>query len=332
MGRNVILTDCDVPNDWNYKLGIEERTKENWKVIKCVSNKLHGSMLKDFLRYCKYFLFSFKMFVCRNRYDRVLAWQQFYGLLLAFFCRLFKVKKAPQIYIMTFIFKPKKYGIYNKLISFVLTSGYITKYIVLSDSEKKYYSELFGIDPNLFHSTRIGVSDESGRIKPDNDTEKYYLAVGRSNRDYKFLRNAWKPLYGKLIIINESYSEEKKEGIEVLKKCYGDDYLKKVANCYAQIIPLEDVNIASGSLSFLQAMMLSKPTIVTENSTVHDYIENEVNGIIINKNEEELQKALEYLDNPIFYKRMCDNARKDYLDKYSQYSLGLDIGEMLNNT
>lgn len=328
--RNVILVDFDTSGDWDYRRAIEEVTHEKWQIEKCVTNKMHGSKLKILKRYFMYFCYGFHIFIKRNEYDSILSWQQFYGLIIAFFCRLFHVKKYPDIYIMTFIFKPKKSGLYNRFMSYIATSGYIKKLIVLSDSEIEYYSKLFKISPNLFHPTRIGVADIAGKIKKDNNREKYYLSVGRSNRDYKFLRDAWKLEYGKLIVINDSYAEEEKEGIECIKNCYGNEYLSKLTNSYAQIIPLEDPNIASGSLSFLQAMMLSIPTIVTENKTVHDYIKDKDNGLIIEKRSEELSQAIKYLDSEENFERIRTCARKTYEKYFSEYSLGIDIGKMLN--
>lgn len=327
--KNIILVDFDVTEKWDYLLAIEKVTNTKWHIKKCITNKLHGNRIKTIIRYFYYFVFSLKIFLYRNQYEKIIAWQQFFGLILAFYCRLFRVSFCPQIFVMTFIYKPKKNRLYNWFIMYVTQSKYITKLIVLSDSEVDYYSELFGVDKNRFYSTRIGVSDISGQVTASFSTGKYYLAVGRSNRDYHFLREVWRKEYGELIVVNDSYTEDEKEGITVLRDCYGEDYINRVANCYAQIIPLDDPNIASGSLSFLQAMMLSKPTIVTENYTVYDYIVNKHNGMIIDKTEQALKEAIEFLDNREKYEHICKNARLDYEKLFSEYRLGEDIGKLI---
>ncbi len=326
--RNAILVDYDVSDDWEYKVGIEAVTGENWELWKCITHRLQSSKIKVLIRYAITFLFAFNVFIYRNKYKRIIAWQQFYGLALAFFCKFFHVKKYPEIYIMTFIFKKDKNKLFSKFVKYSVDPKYIKRLIVLSDSEKEFYSKNLGIDESIFHCTRIGVKDETKTIKQVN-TSKYYLAVGRSNRDYRFLRNAWKKEYGKLIIINDSYKEEKKDGIISLKKCYGCDYLQMVANCYAEIIPLKDKNIASGSLSFLQAMMFSKPVIVSNNITVRDYIVSEYNGLIIENDNRELENALTKLEDPMIYQEIAANARKEYETKYSELILGKDIGRMI---
>lgn len=329
-GKPEKLADYDVDDSWEFKCGLEEKTGEKWTIRKCITNHYHGNKLKVICRYILYFLFSFKIFIQRNKFEKIIAWQQFYGLLLVFFCRLFKVKKIPSIYIMTFIYKPKN-AVYEKLMRFIVQSDYYTKIIVLSDEEKNYYSKIFNIDKDRFCCTRIGVPDISNRINKKRKEEKYYLSVGRSNRDYSFLREAWKKEYGKLIIICDSYLLPEKDGIVCLKNCYGDEYLEYVAGCYAQFIPLEDKNISSGSLTFLQAMMLSKLSIVTENDTVTDYITSGKNGIIIEKQESSLREALQKLENIEFYNSMCEDARVTYLNFFSERSLGINVATIINS-
>lgn len=328
MKKNAILVDFDVPDDWEYKRGIEDVTGEKWELWKCITHRLQSSKIKILLRYIITFLFAFKVFLHRKKYKRIIAWQQFYGLALAFFCKLFNVKDYPEIYIMTFIYKNNKSRVFSKFVKYAVDSRYIKKLMVMSDSEKQFYSKELKLDESLFYCTRVGVKDETNSIK-QNITEKYYLAVGRSNRDYKFLRDAWKNEYGKLIIVNDSYKEPEKDGIVCLKKCYGRDYLQMVANCYAEVIPLNDKNISSGALSFLQAMMFSKPVIVTNNMTVRDYIKSGYNGVIIENTSEELEGAINQLENPIIYQEIASNARKEYEEKYSELTLGKDIGSMI---
>ena len=108
MKENVILTDFEISNDWKFKKGLEEATNEEWIINSCISNQLHSSKIKKIVRYIKYFIFPWKIFCHRKQYGKIIAWQQFYGLILAFFERLFHVKKENNLYIMTFIYKEKK--------------------------------------------------------------------------------------------------------------------------------------------------------------------------------------------------------------------------------
>ena len=76
-------------------------------------------------------------------------------------------------------------------------------------------------------------------------------------------------------------------------------------------------------------MMLKKPVIITENNTATDYIQNGVDGIIIEKTEDALLKALESLENKEFYDYISNNAREKFEKEFSLTSLGDSIGKLL---
>lgn len=329
--ENVILVDFNTSKDWIFKKALEESTNKKWTVIKSISNRNHGTRMQELIRYFKYFLFSWKIFLHRNKYSCVLAWQQFYGLILAFYCKIFHVKKAPDITVMTFIYKPKKslLGlVYAKFMNCVVKSGYIKKFIIFSSSEKEYYANLFGVSKEYFVIETLGLQDVYGIVGSQVSEEHYYFAAGRSNRDYKFLRAAWKN-EDKLKIICDTCKETDTEHIEYLTNCYHRQFMQELSNCYAVIVPLEDEKISSGQLVILQAMMLKKPVIVTQNDTVKDYIENGVDGFIINKDSESLNWAIEQLRDPKVYNAIAENARKSFEKKFSLYAMGLRIGRVL---
>mgnify|MGYP005828572799 CR=1 FL=1 len=61
--KNIILTDNSVEKMQELKNGLENVTKEEWKICVKSSNKEKSS----FLRYIKYFMFSFFIFIKRIR-------------------------------------------------------------------------------------------------------------------------------------------------------------------------------------------------------------------------------------------------------------------------
>lgn len=326
--ENVILVDFKTPKNWSFKKALEDVSSKQWAVIELVSNKNHGTKLQVLLRYLKYFGFPFKIFLNRRKYASVLAWQQFYGLVLAFYFKLFRVKQAPEITVMTFIYKQKKsfFGLlYSKFIHSVVNSGYIKRFIVFSKSEQEYYAKLFGVSRESFVVETLGIQDVYGIVGSRISEEKYFLAAGRSNRDYDFLRNAWQNK-DKLKIVCDTCKETDTEYIKYLKNCYHKEFVQELSNCYAVIVPLQDEKISSGQLVILQAMMLKKPVIVTKNDTVTDYVENGVDGFVINKDSESLSWAIEQLKDMKIYDTIAENARKSFENKFSLYAMGLRIG------
>ena len=65
--RNAILVDYDVSDDWEYKVGIEAVTGENWELWKCITHRLQSSKIKVLIRYAITFLFAFNVFIYRNK-------------------------------------------------------------------------------------------------------------------------------------------------------------------------------------------------------------------------------------------------------------------------
>lgn len=329
--NNVVLIDFDAPYEWNFLESLKEASGEEWNVLKSVSNLNHGGVVQRLIRYLKYFTLPLYVFAHKSNYSKLIAWQQFYGLILAFYFRLFKVKNTPPIYVMTFIYKSKKGfvgKIYEKFMKYIVTSSYINKYICFSKNEPLYYSNIFNVSQEKFVAVNLGIDDVSGKytIEPK---KGYFLTAGRSNRDYNFLISAWKDRSEELEIICDCLENKTYRNIVINNNCHGEEYLNKLANSFAVIVSLDNTDISSGQLVIIQALMFGKPCIVTENESVKDYIENDVNGIIIKKDSKALSEAIEKLNDSDYYNHISNNARKYYLENYSATALGNSVGVIL---
>ena len=128
--RNIILIDFDASPKWEMGAVLSEITKEDWNIAKCVTNKYHKNKFDSLKRIFLYFFFPLTIVIKRKKYDKIIGWQQFFGLNIAFWCRLFRLKKRNDITIMTFIYK-KKNGIigtiYHKYMSYILSSNTLTE-------------------------------------------------------------------------------------------------------------------------------------------------------------------------------------------------------------
>lgn len=330
--RNVIAVDFKVHNNWAFQEAIENSTNMQWEVMQYKSNHLHGNFFRVIFRYLIYFRSAFKLFYQRSELLNLIAWQQFYGLLFVLFCNIFKVKKTTNVIIMTFIYKRKK-GIigviYHKMMKSIVRSKYLDKIVVYSSSEVEYYAKLFGVDETLFINEMFGISDCFDQI--NNECIKgQYISAGRSNRDYDFLIGAWRTIDAKLSVICDNASFNSEENITVYRNSHGRDYLRRLGRSYATIIALDDENISSGQLVVLQSFMLGKPVIVTDNKTIRQYVEDGVNGLIINKDRASLQKAIDHLNNEGLYHAMSQNARASFINKYSEAAMADRIGKKIH--
>lgn len=331
--ENVILVDYDAPNNWEFHKAIEEATGYKWRVYKAVSNKNHGSILQKLIRYAKYFFIPIKFAKNHKNYNKIIAWQQFYGIILAFYLGIFHVQNAPEIVVLTFIYKPKKKfvgKVYDKFMKYIVDSGYVKYFVVFSESEKKWYADYFNVSESKFIFEILGYEDKTKEI-PICNSGQFYLAAGRSNRDYKFLVETWKERKEHLKIICDTFSLKNiPDNIEILTDCHDNDFFRELARCKAVIVPLEDTHISSGQLVIIQAMMYGKPIIITENDTIKDYVDNERTGLVIKKTDKELENAINCLSNEIYYEKMSDEERKKYKSIFSIFAMGTRIGNLLN--
>lgn len=332
--KNVILVDWIPKKDWNFKILISKYTNVEWEVVAYKANGAQNNFFKKlFNTYLKQLYFSFKIFIKRENYNTLIAWQQFFGLIFAFYCELFKVKKYPKLIIMTFIYKPKKGFIgkvYYKFMKQCLASKYIDKVICFSKIEVEYYSKLFDIEKSKFEFCLYGIEKEND--KNNESMQQYFLSAGRSNRDYEFLINSLHDSKYEIKIICDTLENKKIGNVEILNNVYGEKYLTYLKKCMAVVISLDDENISSGQLVFLKAMELGKPIVITRSNAIEGYILDNYNAFIINKNKNELLDTLELLTtNKSEYDRISENA-KQYFEEYLTYDKFVkSIAEIFEN-
>ena len=145
MKENLILVDFVPESNWKFKNDLEKRTGVNFKVRIEDTHNLQGK-LSGIIRYISYFIVPLKYIIKRNQIECIVAWQQFYGLLFAFWMRLFHVKKKNKLIVMTFIYKKRK-GIFGKIyfafMKYIVCSAYVDVLQCFSEHECEMYSEIF---------------------------------------------------------------------------------------------------------------------------------------------------------------------------------------------
>lgn len=328
MEKNCILVDWKPSSGWDFQEELQKQTNQTWDVLGLNANAAFRSKIQKILRhYVPYFLFPLQIFFIRNRYQIIMGWQQFFGLILAYYCKLFRVRKYPKIIILTFIYKEKKGIIGKKYFSFmkkILQSKYIYKIIVYSQHEKDYYTDFFslpeGIIEHCLYADSEGTAVKNKYIQENNqrtvDTA-YFIAPGRSNRDYDFLVQELANSKYRVRIICDNYKSKKDaDNITIYSNVFGEQYTQMMKDAYAVIVPLSDENISSGQLVFLKAMQYGKPIIVTANKSITDYVKNDFNGIIVEKDGSQLRKKMEQLlENADYYNTISCNG----VSYYNQY-------------
>lgn len=339
--KNIILSDCEKWKIKDFKQGIEEASGEKYDIEMkiCIGRR---NFINNLYRYLIYIFWPIKIFMKRKKYNTIVGWQQFFTIFLAFYCRIFSVKKINKIIICNFTYKAKKgiWGkIYRELMKFCINNVYVDYIHVPSFDYAKLISKDFCINVNKFIITPFGIEDMYNKwkhLKKDNN-DKYNLAIGRSNRDYEFLINEWKklPKKYKLYIISDNYKPKKAlpENITLLDNVVGDKQYDYIINCNTMIIPIKDGRICSGDTVLLTAMCFEKLVIITSPSTLEEmYIVNNENGIAIKKDEKTFSvEMLKILCDKENISKIGQQARESFLKNFSRKSMGTKIGEIIRN-
>lgn len=329
---NAIFVDYKVNDEWQFAKILESTKFENWSVIECQTNHYHGSIIDKFKRFFWYFVFPLRMIFLRGNFERIIAWQQFYGLNFAFWSRLFHLRKVNDLTVMTFIYK-KKNGflgkIYHKYMCFIVKSKYIDRFICFSKEESEYYPSLFGVDKERFVFIPVGISPIINVPQRD---DGYIFATGRSNRDYIFLMSVFnKTTTYKCKIACDTLTCNSTENVTILNNCHGTEMIELMAHCHCVAIPLKDTTISSGQLVILQAMALGKPVICTDADGIRDYTSAETTIMVPNSIEKWINAFGILYNEKDRYEIMCKVSKKTFEERFTNKAMFSNIAKIVYN-
>lgn len=323
MLKNLLFVDFDVDETWSFFKGLNQ--DNSWVLKKKICNGRRKNRLSNFKRIIAYFNSGRYLFSHVKDYCNIVTWQQMFGIICCFLISFFKPKCKANIYILNFIYKEKKGLIGKWYYSFVkraLCSTQLKKIFVLSSYEIGYYSKLFKVPSDKFVFSHIGL-DKKPLFEIRNDG--YYLSAGRSNRDYDFLVSFFYGRKEKLIIISDTYKNNKlSDNIIILDNCFNDDYERMVANSFSVIIALDDNPISSGQLVASLAFLYQKPVLASNNPGIIDYVIDGTNGFIFEKSKESLEKCIEALNNPKVYLALINS-----IEPFSEYNYGCKVSSSI---
>ncbi len=97
-------------------------------------------------------------------------------------------------------------------------------------------------------------------------------------------------------------------------------------------LPNEKFVLGKSGLKAIQYMSFGIPTVATAIGTTIDIIENNVNGRLVNTDDEWIENLYELIINPDLRKRLGQRAREDMLKKYSTKAIYNKYIKVLNAT
>ncbi|MBM6906704.1 glycosyltransferase family 4 protein [Collinsella tanakaei] len=329
---NLVISDMEsVPDE--FMSALSEKTGLEWSTLDWQSNQPRAGIVSELKRYATY-IFRPLSVVFRKDLDRIVTWQQFYGISYAFWSRLLRRPKTARLTVMTFIYKPKgghAGRVYERFIGYALRSRYIDTITRSSSAECDRYSEEFDVPRERFAFVPWCVEDRSAEHPFDPSRESgYVLASGRSNRDYPLLIEAATGADFRVKIIDDTLGDVPcPPNVELIGNAWGGVTLDYLANCGAFAIPIGDPDVSAGQTVLLQAWSFGKPVVCTRGAGLSDdYIEDGADGLLVGKDAGEMRAALERLiADPGMRRRLGEAGHRKYEEGYSLSSLGRNVGE-----
>jgi len=203
-----------------------------------------------------------------------------------------------------------------KIIQFQQMARSVTIFAVWASHEVNDYSAAFSIPREKFlfipfHHTLEGFNFE---ISDDN----YIFSGGDGDRDYPTLLEAVRGLNVRVVIATRRKDWNGTVSIPSNVEAFPvnhKDFRKWMAGSKMVVVPMEKGLLHSGGQqTYLNAMAMGKPVIVADDKGAKDYIENEVNGMIVpSGNVGALRMAIKsVLEDHEFSSRIANNAKNAY--------------------
>lgn len=246
--------------------------------------------------------------------------------------------KRPLIIITGDMWQKDK-GLVGSIQRFVLrlADRAIFRYAPLSAEEFPFFETAWGISqkklrflPYFFTFTSQDLQDSPP------EQENFIFAGGNAHRDYLPLVQAMQSLPEYRLVIASRLLDGKKLPANVIAgQLPRVEFIRKMRASRAVIVPIKQGLIRStGHQTYLNGMLLGKPTIVNEVLGVREYTENGANVILVDGTPQGYVRAIRYVmspENAPQIERMCAAAQKAVQTTYTFEAHCNRILEIMDN-
>lgn len=200
------------------------------------------------------------------------------------------------------------------------------RYGVLSTSEVNGFPRMWRVaeDRVIFTPFKHTVYDRTlhPSVELDVVDKGYLFSGGDSMRDYELLEQALDGLDVPVELASHHQPSRHLPHVTTGRRSH-QDFQRLLAGAHAVVIPLLASSRSAGQQSYLNAMVLGKPVIVTEAPGVRDYIKDGVTGVIVPSHPAALREAiLDVMDprNEEKYRTMGERAREAVETAYHDFN------------
>lgn len=208
-------------------------------------------------------------------------------------------------------------------------------FVVHSRAEIDIYSKWLNLPASRF--VFVPLSAEPPRLEPwsEHGEEPYIVALGTANRDYQVLCQAAGELGYKTVIVAGRHATEHltppacvtiRTGLS-LRECH-----ELAAHSRVNVIPIADVSAPSGQVTVIESMMLGVPLIATDCAGTSDYIDSDVDGVLVPPRDVAAMTAAlrRVWTDGALRQQMSDRARQASLDKFTFRAASVHLQKLMN--
>ena len=172
-------------------------------------------------------------------------------------------------------------GMKGRLARFALSA--VDIFVVHSTAEIEIYSHWLSIPRERFIFVPLSIQTNVFEVEKE-ALEPFVVAIGTANRDYDCLIRALKPLGYRTIIVAGRHAAENlalppfveiRSGLS-LSECH-----KLSQRARVNVVPIKDVNSASGQVTLLETMMFGKAVVATRCAGTVDYATDKLNALLV---------------------------------------------------
>jgi hypothetical protein len=245
-------------------------------------------------------------------------------LTAAILIRLIPAKKRPAIVFMGDMWQkdPGVAGWVQKMM-LKLADPVIQRYAMLSTDEMPLFSAAWGIHKDKLRFTPYFYTfTDEDLSSPPPPFENFIFSGGNTHRDYAPLVEAARALPEfRFIIATHLLKDVNLPPNMTAGPVPRDEFIRMMRACSAVIVPMRQGLIRSaGHQTYLNAMLLEKPTIVNKILGVNDHIINGETALVVDGSIQGFVDSIRYVFDPVnqtAVRQMSANARKAVLKNFS---------------